>query len=59
MLCYGLLFIMWCDAPSPVATDSYCSIARPIYWNAKDTRKTKEAVDTHNRVWKATCRKTS
>lgn len=56
MVCYGLLFVMWC-APdkAPVATDSYCRVYRPVMWSSKDTRLTKEAVDKNNRVWKAVC----
>lgn len=56
MLCYGLLFVLWCDAPQPVTLDSFCQIARPVYWSPADTRATKEQVDRHNRIWKAMCR---
>ncbi|TAK50222.1 MAG: hypothetical protein EPO23_03180 [Xanthobacteraceae bacterium] len=57
MWCVGL-FVMWCGAsqPAPIP-DTYCQIAKPIYWAASDTRATKEQVDTHNRVWKRLCRK--
>ena len=56
-MCFGLL-IMFCEptqAAPPV--DTYCSVARPIRWSAKDTRLTKEQVDTHNRQWKVLCGK--
>jgi hypothetical protein len=54
MWCFGLLVSFCLSSPTP-PIDSYCQIARPIYWSAHDTRATKAAVDRHNRVWKATC----
>lgn len=58
-ICVGFL-VMFCQPPEhKVATDSYCQISKPIYWNSSDTRKTKEQVDTHNRVWKKLCQQTS
>lgn len=56
MMCFGLL-IMFCQpqAAPPVA-DTYCQIAKPIYWDAADTRKTKEQIDTENRKWKKLCK---
>jgi len=55
-ICFGL-FIMVCQAgkAAPAPASGYCDIAKPIYWNAQDTRATKEAVDTHNRVYKRLC----
>src|SRR5215470_8315298 len=55
-ICFGL-FIMVCQAkgPAPAPASSYCDIAKPIYWNVQDTRKTKEAIDTPNRVYKRLC----
>lgn len=56
--CFGLLFIMFCEPSGPKApppADTYCQIAKPIYFGSADTRKTKEQVDTHNRQWKALC----
>ena len=35
----------------------FCTVYSPIYWSAKDTRKTKEQVDANNRVWKKMCKK--
>ena len=35
----------------------FCLTYQPVYWSAKDTRKTKEQVDANNRVWKAMCKK--
>lgn len=55
MLCYGLLFVMYCASEKHVATDSYCLTYRPVMWSSKDTRQTKEQVDKNNRVWKAVC----
>lgn len=56
MMCFGFL-VMWCQpslpAPAPTA---FCEIARPIYWSPQDTRKTKEQVDSANRVWKELCK---
>ena len=55
MWCYGLLFVFYCGGVAPV--DSYCAIAQPIYWSARDTRKTKEQVDRHNRVLQTVCKR--
>lgn len=43
------------DLPAGVGGATFCSIAKPISWSPKDTRLTKEQVDTHNRKWKALC----
>jgi hypothetical protein len=55
MMCFGLI-IMFCQpqAAPPVA-DTYCQIAKPIYWSAFDTRATKEQVDRENRKFKKLC----
>jgi hypothetical protein len=55
-ICFGLL-VMFCQTkePAPAPASSYCEIAKPIEWSALDTRKTKEAIDTHNRVYKKLC----
>jgi len=53
--CIGFLFFYSCTAPAAPPTDSYCLIAAPIFWSAKDTRKTKEQADRHNRIWKSFC----
>jgi hypothetical protein len=54
--CIGFLFFYSCAAPAPPpAADSFCLIASPIFWSARDTRKTKEQVDRHNRIWKSLC----
>lgn len=55
MLCFGLL-IMWCstNTPAPVGS-TFCQIAKPIYWHASDTRRTKEAIDLHNARGKQVC----
>lgn len=56
MWCVGLL-VMWCQVAEPVPAQgaTFCQVSRPIYWSAGDTRKTKEQVDRHNRVWKRLC----
>lgn len=61
MLCIGLL-VMWCDVSdikprTPPPADTYCQIARPIYFSASDTRKTKEQADRENRKWRRLCGK--
>ena len=56
MLCMGVL-VVWCFISPPAPVDSFCALASPIYWAAADTRKTKEAIDLHNRKWKAACRR--
>lgn len=57
MACLGLIFFFWCSSPQVHAPASnYCQITRPITWSSKDTRLTKEQVDTHNRTWKRLCR---
>lgn len=55
MICLGFLFFFSCELPQSLPANDYCAITRPIYWHADDTRRTKEQVDTHNRVWKVTC----
>lgn len=56
MMCFGLI-IMFCDLPSaPPVSDTYCQIAKPIYWSAPDTRATKEQVDRENRKYKRLCK---
>lgn len=55
--CLGFLFFFQCEAPrAPPPADTYCQIVKPIRFDAKDTRRTKEQVDTHNRQWVALCR---
>lgn len=58
MLCIGILLFMWCQQPTPAATSGalYCNVAKPIGWSAKDTRRTKEDIDTENAKWKRLCR---
>lgn len=57
MWCFGILAMYCAVQQAPPPADTYCKITRPIYWSSKDTRKTKEAADTHNRVYKRLCRK--
>lgn len=56
MMCLGFLFVFSCELPQQQTVSDYCAIARPIYWHGDDTRKTKEQVDSHNRVWKSLCK---
>ena len=54
--CLGFLVFFQCQLPERAATDSFCSIYKPIHMSRHDTRKTKEQVDTPNRVWKRVCK---
>lgn len=53
--CIGFLFYYSCATPTPPPADTFCLIATPIYWSARDTRKTREQADRHNRIWKSLC----
>lgn len=55
--CLGLIFFFVCEpsTSAPPPPDTFCQIARPIRFSAKDTRQTKEEADFHNRKWKALC----
>ena len=35
---------------------TFCQIYQPVYWSKTDTRRTKEQVDSLNRVWKELCK---
>lgn len=54
---FAFLFVSMTCQPSGAPPDTYCSIAKPIYWSGADSRVTKEQVDRHNRVWKKLCGK--
>ena len=56
MLCYGLI-VRWCVSQEAVVADgaTFCQVAKPMYWSAADTRKTKEQADIHNRKGKKLC----
>jgi len=57
MICVGL-FVMWCQSTQPAAVTAgatFCQVAKPMYWSASDTRKTKEQADRHNRIGKKLC----
>lgn len=55
--CVGLI-VTRCFVQEPAsAGDTFCQIAKPIYWSSADTRATKEQVDAHNRKWKRLCKK--
>ncbi len=54
LTCYGLVFIMWCEAAqSTVPVDSFCKLYEPVYLSHSDTRSTKEQADKHNSKRKA------
>jgi hypothetical protein len=58
MWCVGFLFVMHCEPADQQAVASgatFCQVAKPFYWSAKDTRSTKEQADTWNRKGKALC----
>ena len=57
MICFGLLVVMWCQTQAPAAQSAaaFCAVAKPIYWSAADTRRTKEQVDEHNAVGRKIC----
>lgn len=57
MWCFGLL-VAWCVASQPAAATAgatFCQVAKPFYWSAADTRKTKEQADRQNRIGKKLC----
>ena len=55
-LCAALLVLPGCvTTQGRPAGATFCDTAAPIYWNKNDTRRTKEQVDTHNRIGKALC----
>lgn len=58
MICTGLALgfaYLTCTQPAP-PPDTYCQIAKPIYWSKNDTRATKEQADRENRKWKRLCK---
>jgi hypothetical protein len=38
-----------------LAPSSYCMIAKPIFWSAKDTDETLKQIKAANAVWKSLC----
>lgn len=56
--CLGFLIFFQCQLPpTPPPADTYCQIARPIFFSKNDTRETKEQIDIANRKWKALCQR--
>lgn len=56
MICIGLIVMKCFLPPAPVtAGATFCQLAKPIYWHAKDTRRTKEGADIHNAKGKRLC----
>lgn len=56
MLCFGIILMVCQLQQQPVPVDTFCQIYKPVYWQASDTRKTKEQNDTNNRKWKRLCK---
>lgn len=57
MICFGL-FVMTCHPTgAPAQHASFCQVYAPIYWSKRDTRATKQAIDTANAKWKRLCGK--
>jgi hypothetical protein len=56
MWCVGLI-VIYCHVQQQPATAGarFCDVAKPITWSAKDTRRTKEMIDEHNRVGVRLC----
>lgn len=38
-----------------VGADTFCRVAKPITWSARDTDETIREVKSHNEVWKRLC----
>lgn len=58
MTCTGFAFLfvsMTCTPVGSPPTDSFCQLYEPVYWSAKDTRKSKEKNDINNRKFKRLC----
>jgi len=56
LTCFGFLVFMKCSAAQGIADQArFCDVAEPIMISHKDTRKTKEAADLHNRLGKRLC----
>ena len=56
MTCIGFLVLFQCFSSAPAQSSLlFCDGAKPIFWSAKDTRQTKEQIDTHNRKVKRFC----
>lgn len=58
MNCVGLalgIALLKCTTAEAPPAQTFCQIAEPQTWSAKDTRRTKEQVDRHNRVGKKLC----
>jgi hypothetical protein len=59
LTCKGFAFIvvsMTCQ-PAGAAPDTYCQIAKPVYWSRHDTALTKRQADRENRKYKRLCQK--
>ena len=56
MICFGIL-VMYCVSQQPAVANgaTFCQIAKPVYWDATDTRQTKEQIDKQNRIGKRLC----
>jgi hypothetical protein len=60
LTCKGFAFLfvsMTCTPEHTPPANTYCQIAKPIYWESATPRRTKEQIDRENRKWKALCAK--
>lgn len=56
LTCWGFLIFMSCSGIEGQANAAtFCDVAEPIIWTAKDTRLTKKQADAHNRLGKRLC----
>ena len=58
MPCVGLVLFMWCFQPTVPAASvaTFCGVAKPIRMSHRDTRRTKEQVDSLNKKGVSLCR---
>lgn len=43
------------EAPPDFKSASFCTLAKPISWSAKDTAETVGQIKQHNAVWTTLC----
>lgn len=55
-ICFGIL-VMYCSPMQQPATAgaTFCEMYEPVYWHAKDTRRSKEKNDRNNRKYERIC----
>lgn len=52
---FAFLFVSMTCHPAGAPPDTYCQIAKPIYWSKHDTSETAQQVRRENRKWKRLC----